>query len=313
MVGRAWKWTPARLARLSHAANQNSFGNLTIGAFEFEFKEMTKDDFTGAKRRWNRLRNSKPQTEAPDPPPTIFTIGLGGMWCDRPTRGPVHSDTVRATELRHMLKPHNVVCLQNGNVGNAASNDSLTVDFRAIRGWYRRCRDGKVDPDTIIGRGVTIFILDYYWLPQIYYEQNNHPNGYGGGWFAKLIPFFFQEGGIIAVLPNDKFGMLRAMHAAAVVDGGVTEGVKWLTKKDALLCHPLYMATESITVDGALRGAGLSHGGGRTNATQAETYLDKQHPFCLVYNVRMCKNPEDATALMQALPRQNPLSKGVLL
>ena len=192
------KWTPDRLSRLLVAAGTDSFGRLTKEAYEKEFKEFRGVGFKGAKLRlWKykselkKVLSASVQVQS-DVNDTVCTVGLGGVWCDRPYTGldNVHSDTVRATEVRRIIHPHKVVCLQNGRLA-VQSTGSLCVDFREKRGWYRQCLDGTADPETITGRGVSIFILDYFWLPRIYYEKNSAQNGYGGMWFSKLLRFFF--------------------------------------------------------------------------------------------------------------------------
>ena len=228
-------------------------------------------------------------------------VGLGGMRDDRP--GPVHSDAVRCGEVRRLLGPlTKVVCLSNGVTEGTEGSGTVFAEFRDTRTWFNR-RDPE---QSIAGRGITIFLLDYFWLPGIYYRNGEmRGDGYGGRWFSRTLPLFFKHGGQIAILPNDNGGELRNMisNVERVCSRQLASlGVHMLTVEDADACHPLYVATARVTgADGCIRGAGVSHQGGRDNSRVLEEYLDIEHPFCMVYNTGVFGDASAALSKLKSL------------
>ena len=208
-------------------------------------------------------------------------VALGGMWCDRGegNERSTHSDSARARRLRQIVKPHvGVLSVSNSSSMDPTSTLSLQLDLRNDKSWKR---DHRFGVDSIPGRGVRYFFLDYYWLPHIYYDAREHQNvhGYGGRWFSDLLPAFFLNGGLIAILPNDNGGFLMRMHASSP-----DIAIMLLTSEEALLYHPLYLATHTLTRDGALEGVGENCGRYRTNESSVRQWLNKDHPFCLAFN-----------------------------
>ena len=208
-------------------------------------------------------------------------VALGGMWCDRGEANvdSTHSDSARSRRLRQLVGSHvAVLSVSNSTSMSLSSTLSLQLDLRNERSWRT---DHRFGVDSLPGRGVRFFFLDYYWLPHIYYDEHENKNahGYGGRWFSHLLPAFFLSGGLIAILPNDNGGFLMRMHAS---NPGIA--ILLLTPEEALLYHPLYMATQSLTHDGVLEGVGENCGRYRTNESSVRQWLDLEHPFCLAFN-----------------------------
>jgi hypothetical protein len=220
-------------------------------------------------------------------------VCVGGMWADR-GGGPRHSDTARYVELRRILAPS--VGLYGVSNGPLVSTDTtLLADLRAPRCWFSDKMRG--DNDSIARRLATVFILDYFWAPPIYFAVGEHgPNGYGAGWFSVHLPTFFTHGGVVALLPNDVQGHVLRMHAGAPSSG---LQVSLLSLADAGTYNPLYCATDFITdVDlKVLRGVPSSHGGSRTNDAAVRDYLDPMKPFILVHRIPLV----DALEYLQSL------------
>jgi hypothetical protein len=223
-------------------------------------------------------------------------IVLGGMWCDRNDKciSRTHSDSARARALRRLVHDHvSVMCVSNNGLMDPLSKLSVQMDVRSPKNWDRDHRFGQ---ESIPGRGARYFFLDYFWLPQVYYEDAYHEHGYGGKWFSCHIPDFFRNGGLIALLPNDNGGLLMKMHAKSPKSSMIL-----LTCGDALSCHPLYLATHKITQNGDLEGVGEGHGRYCTNERNVERWLDKTYPFCLVYNSEKIQSGEEACTFLKAL------------
>ena len=245
----------------------------------------------------------------PDQAPTLplVTIALGGIWADR-TGTHVHSDTARFNALRGALGPRvKLFGVAHGSPSLQTTLITLAADVRRDESWYssRTNRDASApQEDTITGRGATIFVLDYFWVPKEYLVDQHFTStlGYGARWFSDLIPLFFRHGGQIVLLPNDKNGLIVRMHTAARTPSS-SFSLTLLTAAEARLCHPLYSATDTITDfdTGLLRGAASSHGGDRSNATQVRAHLNSTNPFCLVYNTAHFASAHDACALLRRL------------
>jgi hypothetical protein len=129
----------------------------------------------------------------------------------------------------------------------------------------RWTKDHRFSADITPGRGVEYFFLDYSLVPHIYYDprEESPPEGYGGRWFLRLLPASFDNGGLIAIIPIDNGGFLKRM---TIVSPHIS--TTYLTIQDALLCHPLFMATYAVTHGDELSGVSKKHGGGRTNESR---------------------------------------------
>jgi hypothetical protein len=107
-----------------------------------------------------------------------------------------------------------------------------------------------------MSRRCTIFLLDYFYLSDIYLQlEQNIGLGYGAEWGWTILPNFFGNGGNIAILPNDKWGRMRdLLNAPQTTEYSITT----LSDADARLYHPLYTTTDAITdsVTGTLTGTG---------------------------------------------------------
>ena len=234
----------------------------------------------------------------------VHVIGLGGMWCDR-TGGGGHADSARAQQLRAMVGARaSVLCLTNNHGVPARSVTTLQADVRHNGSWYRWSSRRGVDPDTITGRGVTIFILDYFWLECGYYTsvQPLQLNGYGGRWFSDTLPLFFENGGCIALLPNDRWGELEKMVQQRVSGSGADEiGVEYLDVSTAERVHSLYIATASITDarTGFLRG--VDDQNERNNDSAVRQYLNPSKPFLLVFNTILLPTVTAALSELESL------------
>jgi hypothetical protein len=107
---------------------------------------------------------------------------------------------------------------------------------------------------------------------------------------------FFANGGLIAILPNDNGGFLKRM---AIASPGIC--TTFLSVEDALVCHPLFMATHALTGVDLLVGASKRHGGGRTNESSVRQWLDPVYPFYLAFNVLLVPTAEEARRRLVAL------------
>ena len=198
-----------------------------------------------------------------------------------------------------------VLCLTNNHGVPAHSVTTLQADVRFNGSWYRWSKRTGVDPDTITGRGVTIFLLDYFWLECGYYTSVQQLNGYGARWFSDTLPLFFAHGGCIALLPNDRWGELEKMVQQRVSGSGADEiGVEYLDVSTADRVHSLYIATAWITDarTGFLRG--VDDQNERNNDSAVRQYLNPAKPFLLAFNKSLLPTMEAALTELQSLTNQ---------
>jgi hypothetical protein len=244
-----------------------------------------------------------------------FVVVVVGMWWTRSAKCK-HPDTARMDQLAQMVAADvKVVALTcdplpcscvgpcaracNGSECAQPSEQQMLCDVRSPRIWSRGPR---AHADTIGGRRTDLLIFDYFWSPDIYWKDGEKQGGgYGGDWVTKLTEFFSKSGSL-ALLPNDKVGMVRGMIEQMPIR---IPWVKLLTTEDANTFHPLYMATESITErhpDGDIL-TGVDDPGhlGRTNATATDQYLDQHHPFVLFYNQSVHANASFACTRLKSL------------
>jgi hypothetical protein len=147
-----------------------------------------------------------------------------------------------------------------------------------------------------------VFILDYYWSPPLYFWAEYTTDGYGASWFSHHLPLFFEHGGVITLLPNDKDGALLQMHNTDTRPFHFLN-VAPISQHLAAMSHPFYSATDLITdfESGQLRGVACTHGSHRTNASAVKEYLNPTHPFLLVYNITSFFSLQDACAHLWTL------------
>lgn len=197
-------------------------------------------------------------------------IALLAMLCIDPG----HSDAVRAEALRRLYPRARVFGVAGGT--RPGSDAQLFGDLRRLTCFVRKA-GARGDTDCIAQRDATVLLLDYFWMPQTYLrpESNCSTHGYGTGWFTVQLPAFFAHGGRVAVLPNDRWGLLR----------GMAEEARWteltpLDRSEADRHHPLWRATAAAT---ATEAWSLRRDRQRTNELAAAEYLDPDHPFLLVW------------------------------
>jgi len=237
---------------------------------------------------------------------TTVEIGVVGMWPDNSRRKPT-CDDVRFSALERRLPPSVHAFAITMSAKATVSPRLMKADIRADHAWY----SSNPEVDTIARRRVDLLIVDYYWLPRIYLDPREQVGlGYGGYWFAK-VSRFFERGGCLALLPNDSSGMLDAdaQQAGANVDSDCLNFGR-LSKNDARQLHPLFTATEDITVpsdvwiEGELLGmVGSGKDKARTNPAAIRQWLNTDWPFYLLYNPRVWGSFHDAcVGLMLLLP-----------
>jgi hypothetical protein len=152
-----------------------------------------------------------------------------------------------------------------------------------------------------MSRRCTIFLLDYFYLPDIYLQlKQNIGDGYGTEWGLTILPNFFANGGNIAILPNDKWDRMRNLLNAPQI---TVYSIVTLSTADARLYHPLYAATDAITdsATGTLNGTGHCNTRRRNNDTQQRLYLHPETPFYVVYKSAFLSSNELALSYLEGL------------
>ncbi len=196
----------------------------------------------------------------------------------------VHPDTVRLNALQAICS------LRVFGVANARASDeidelALTGDFRRVNLWFKSRKRGTCD--TITGRQAVVILLDYYWLPSTYLDvcSDVTDNGYGRNWVCTLIPLAFKHGAKVVILPNDRWGHIKAMIKG---DGHIlkNDGQIWfyLTHEEALCYHPLFRATEIAVHSRGWNASVRKDQRHRINQTAYDTYLDPLNPFVVFAN-----------------------------
>jgi hypothetical protein len=132
--------------------------------------------------------------------------------------------------------------------------------------------------DDLRTRMVNVAILDWFWLPKIYYEKFNGCNGYGNLWGKLLIPKFFEDGGIVAILPVDKTGLMARMMTVDLPQNNVV-GTHFMSLDETALHHPFWVSTSTVE-DTSLHSATIT----RTNLLAYSEYLDQRKPFVFCWN-----------------------------
>jgi hypothetical protein len=152
-----------------------------------------------------------------------------------------------------------------------------------------------------MSRRCTIFLLDYFYLPDIYLQlKQNIGDGYGTEWGLTILPNFLANGGNIAILPNDKWDRMRHLLNAPQIP---VYSIIPLSNEEARLYHPLYAATAAITntVTGVLTGTGHCDTRRRNNETQQRLYLNSETPFYVVYRTAFLSSSEKVLSYLRGL------------
>jgi hypothetical protein len=153
-----------------------------------------------------------------------------------------------------------------------------------------------------MSRDCKVFILDYYYTPRIYLtrEETSAVHGYGADWGQLLLSTFFGNGGWVAILPHDKWNIIRDM----LTESRTTEYFFVpLSNREARLYNPLYAATEIIidASSGTLNGTGNCDSLKRSNILQQRLYLNPEIPFYVVYTTAFLSSNEVALSYLKGL------------
>jgi hypothetical protein len=179
-------------------------------------------------------------------------------------------------------------------------------DFCVAGTWFKPPHyRGGTPFDTIMERGGSVIILDFYWLEASIYlvgGESRAINGYGNQCFKCIIPLFFLKGGKLFILPNDILGLMNKMY---VLEPQCE--TSYLTIAETCSYNLLYKATESITVPGTeithstlLGVTNRTTGMYRTNDTEMGQ-LDPILPFIPVFNTDVFTNRDVALALLESM------------
>jgi hypothetical protein len=170
--------------------------------------------------------------------------------------------------------------LQEGSPGVKVLGISLTNDPDSCTGICADIRYKRSFPRVFgNGRGMKVGILDYFFLPEGYMEPSSIGNGYGCEWFTSFLPAFFEHGGCVFFLPNDKSGRFLKM---------------WDDHKDSTIVvallpmhqcseHPLFQATELVTKTRAWAANVHPNLRSKNNELAVSTYLNRASPFLVVF------------------------------
>ena len=214
----------------------------------------------------------------------------------------LHPDELRLQSLMNALPQASVYGVAMGQEATDAfaSPYSLTGNVRDQRMWETNARrDAQL---SIVGRGTTLLILDYFWLTPTYLSKTE---GYGDGWVTQHIPSLFRHGGQLAILPNDKWKQVEQMFEC---DHSLD--FARLSLQEAEECHPLWHATrhaeQTVWDRLAKNSARLDE---KTNAQALANYLDPDWPFVLCWNQEEIGDRDAALAMlgrmaMEMLERQ---------
>ena len=217
---------------------------------------------------------------APVPPytPNLAAPNLmlcAGMNFSHPCSAvPLHTDDVRLRMLAHILPPGwRVKSLgsqqQDTPVHKEADVRQLHLKRSSARQEVQQCK---------------VFILDSYFLPQIYFEATSNRNGYGDKWFQPgcQVETLLNANCKAVLLPNDRRGMVWALYQKDKVRLEQQYGIH------AVRCGsrhcPLAVATQRAeTETNWLQLKPNDAVYNRTHEQQAELYLNPKHGFICVF------------------------------
>ena len=214
------------------------------------------------------------------PPVPVYNVNarkqllilVGGMNFTSPADAvPTHSDDVRLRMLAHL-------CSANVKSIGSNPNDSachIQADVRQLAAPRSSARAATAACDA--------FILDFYFLPKVYLENNSNQNGYGTKWFTAggQVAHLLSQRCRAVVLPYDKGGLLWAQyeqHRDELPDGIVVERTA-----DRSL-NPLAVATVAAQSDTnwlTLKPNNAVYN--RTYTAQSAAYLGRSYKFIIAY------------------------------
>ncbi|KAG5182331.1 hypothetical protein JKP88DRAFT_240971 [Tribonema minus] len=202
---------------------------------------------------------------------------------------PRHTDDVRLRMLAHIVKD-SLIRSVSVLPDDAHEATHICSDIRSlqVRNRDRSWKKAALECD--------VFILDYYWIEREYFSTSaSDATGYGQNWFSangqvvQMLGMSRQPSTRVraVLLPNDVYGCFESMYAARQQtlrdDQGI--GMELLTEADARQLHPLVIATlraERETSWAALKKTCNAYH--RYEVTHSRKYLNKSHPFMLVYS-----------------------------
>ena len=214
------------------------------------------------------------------------TLGVVGMVFSEADKGWQGTDTPR------------MHALQEGSPGVKVLGISLTNDRDSCTGISADIRYERSFPRVFgTGRGMKVGILDYFFLPEGYMEPSSIGNGYGCKWFTSFLPAFFEHGGCVFFLPNDKSGMFLKMW-----DGHKDSTIAVaLLPMDQCSQHPLYEATELITKTRAWAANVHPNLRCKNNELAVSTYLNRADPFLVVFKRSQFKSLQKALSYVRQI------------
>ena len=145
-----------------------------------------------------------------------------------------------------------------------------------------------------------LFILDYFFLPSIYLQNNNSTNGYGTSWFnyRGQVAYLLSHRCKAVLLPNDRNGLMWNMYTSHQ-DAMLLQNIH--AKKVAASLNPLSVATRRAAAETnwlSLKPNDVAYN--RKDEEQIELYLDRDRPFILCYKG---SSAAPAEAFLQSLVR----------
>ena len=191
-----------------------------------------------------------------------------------------NTDSVRCNTTQHYCPNMRVISVSREATEDIPGPTHIVGDVRSTALWLPP--KTRTPSPTLISHNVTICILDYYFLNTLYFERDH---GYGDKWFTDTIPSFFAHGGKLVILPNDKFNKVMKLWEAHTITPKLNTTATMclhLIPDHQKHTNPLYHATDIATASPAWQHI---HKDVRDKTNEQEkNWLDKDHPFLLIYN-----------------------------
>ena len=233
---------------------------------------------------------------APTPDPGLPGLALLGVHYQDPLRLST-VDAARANAVQLLFPGLRVIGVATHDGQSTPSH--LEADFRSPRAWSAGERGTA---DAICSRGVEIFVLDYFWLQDVYLREDSvrTTNGYGNAWTREQIPTFLSCGGRLAILPNDRWGNVgRMVQCDASLLRGLGIVAVLATTEQAYSVNPLWYATAAAARSPGWGATVPRDQQQRTNALSHREYLDSVHPFYLFYKGEQFADPSSLAAYVR--------------